>query len=76
MRKSGRVQNDLNKFNEDYTYVNCNNIISCDIETFTKLLNSKSIIRLDGQLSDEDMELIRNGVKVSVMVPDDIKVLF
>lgn len=69
-------QNDTNKFEKELTYVNCNHIIRCEKDSFINMLKNKSVIRLDGTLTDNDIRLISQGVKLSPVVTDDIKNLF
>ncbi len=65
-----------NLFERDYTFVNCNNIISCPQEDFIHHLQNKVIIPLDGVMSDEAMQMIADGVKKSKTVVQEIKDLF
>lgn len=65
-----------NHFERDYTFVNCNNIISCSQEDFIRHLQTKVIIPLDGVMSDEAMQMIADGVKKSKIVVQEIKDLF
>lgn len=65
-----------NLFETDYTFVNCNNIISCFQEDFIRYLQNKVIIPLDGVMSDEAMQMIADGVKKSKTVVQEIKDLF
>ena len=65
-----------NLFESDYTFVNCNNIISCSQEDFIRYLQDKVIIPFDGVMNDEVMQMIANGVKKSKTVVQEIKDLF
>lgn len=65
-----------NLFESDYTFVNCNNIISCSQEDFIRYLQDKVIIPFDGVMNDEAMQMIANGVKKSKTVVQEIKDLF
>ena len=69
-------KNEQNNFDEELTFVNCNNIIPCDKGDFIKYLKNGFIRPLDGILSNEDMKLISKGVHTSIMVPQEIKNLF
>lgn len=69
-------KNKQNKFEEELTFVNCNNIIPCDKNEFIKCLKNRSIIPLEGMFSKEDMKMISKGVHSSFMVPQEIKNLF
>lgn len=65
-----------NLFETDYTFVNCNNIISCSQKDFIRYLQDKVIIPFDGVISNEAMQMIADGVKKSKTVVQEIKDLF
>lgn len=69
-------RNEQNKFDRELTFVNCNNIIRCDKSEFMDGLKNRSIIPLDGILSEKDMKMIAEGVRLSIIVPQEIKDLF
>lgn len=69
-------KNESNQFDRDLTFVNCNNITECSLEDFNKLVSEKKIICLDGVITDYEMQLIVNGVKLSKTVPMKIKEMF
>lgn len=58
------------------TYVNCNNVIEVSEAEFGKLIMEGKVHRLDGQMDEQSMWLIANGVKLSKDVPGRIKDLF
>lgn len=70
------TRNEVNKFQRDMTYVNCNNVIEISESDFGQLIKEGKVHRLDGRLDDADMQLIANGVKLSKDVPGRIKDLF
>lgn len=69
-------QNKQNSFQQDLTYVNCNNIFQCEKKDFIKWLKNGVIKPLEGKMNETDMELIAKGVKKSSMVAQEIKDLF
>lgn len=70
------TKNDVNKFQKDMTYVNCNNVIEVGEVAFGQLIKEGKIHRLDGVLDDLSMDLIAKGVKLSPDVERRIKDLF
>ena len=70
------TKNDVNKFQRDMTYINCNNVIEVTEAEFGQLIKDKKVYRLDGRLDEQSMWLIANGVKLSKDVPGRIKDLF
>lgn len=70
------TKNDVNKFQKDMTYVNCNNVIEVGEVTFGQLIKEGKIHRLDGVLDKLSMDLIAKGVKLSPDVERRIKDLF
>lgn len=69
-------QNDMNKFTKELTYLNCNNVIRCRLGDFLRMLKDGKVRRLDGGLTESDLELVAKGVKLSTVVPENIKKLF
>ena len=70
------TRNDVNKFQRDITYVNCNNVIEVSETFFGQLIKDGKVHRLDGKMDGQSMGLIANGVKLSKDVPGRIKDLF
>ena len=70
------TKNDVNKFQKDMTYVNCNNVIEVSEVLFGQLIKDGKIHRLDGVMDELSMELIAKGVKLSPDVERRIKDLF
>lgn len=66
----------VNKFTKDLTYLNCNNVIRCGLGDFSRMLKDGKVRRLDGDLTESDLELVAKGVKLSTIVPENIKKLF
>lgn len=69
------VSNDVNKFSK-VTYVNCNNVIEVSETVFGRLIKEGKVHRLSGQIDEQGMSLIANGVKLSPEVERRIKDLF
>ncbi len=69
-------KDDLNKFHQDLTYVDCNKVFAVSSDKFSQFIANGSVRRLDGELSDGDMKAIVKGVLSSDDIPDDIKDLF
>jgi hypothetical protein len=70
------IRNEVNKFQRDMTYVNCNNVIEVSEAEFGQLIKDGKVHRLDGKLDELSMALIANGVKLSPDVERRIKDLF
>ena len=70
------THNEVNKFQRDMTYVNCNNVIEVSEAEFGQLIKDGKVHRLDGKLDELSMALIANGVKLSPDVERRIKDLF
>ena len=69
-------KDDVNKFTKELTYLNCNNVIRCGLGEFLRMLKDGKVRRLDGDLTESDLELVAKGVKLSTIVPENIKKLF
>lgn len=70
------TKNDVNKFQREITYVNCNNVIEIRDAEFGQLIKDGKVHRLEGTLDELSMQLIANGVKLSKDVARRIKDLF
>lgn len=70
------TRNDVNKFQKDMTYVNCNNVIEVSESEFGKLIKEGKVHRLSGHIDELGLLLIANGVKLSPEVERHIKDLF
>lgn len=70
------TRNEVNKFQRDMTYVNCNNVIEVSETEFGQLIKDGKVHRLDGKLDELSMALVANGVKLSPDVERRIKDLF
>ena len=70
------TRNEVNKFQRDMTYINCNNVIEVSEAEFGQLIKDGKVHRLDGKLDELSMALIANGVKLSPDVERRIKDLF
>ena len=69
-------RDDVNKFTKVLTYLNCNNVIRCGLGELSRMLKDGKVHRLDGDLTESDLELVAKGVKLSTVVPENIKKLF
>lgn len=65
-----------NKFDEQQTYVNCNQCYEISVADFVDLMERGEVRLLTGKFSEEDMERITNGVLKSTQIPREIKALF
>jgi hypothetical protein len=70
------TRNDVNKFQKDMTYVNCNTIIEVSVSEFGRLIKEGKVYRLSGRIDELGLSLIANGVKLSPEVERRIKDLF
>ncbi len=70
------TRNDVNKFQRDVTYINCNNVIEITESEFGNLLRNGKVHRLSGRIDESGLSLIANGVKLSPEVERRIKKLF
>lgn len=70
------TRNNVNKFQRDMTYVNCNNVIEVSEAEFGQLIKDGKVHRLEGKLDEFSMALIANGVRLSPDVERRIKDLF
>ncbi len=70
------TRNNVNKFQRDMTYVNCNNVIEVSEAEFGQLIKDGKVHRLEGKLGESSMALIANGVRLSPDVERRIKDLF
>lgn len=70
------TRNEVNKFQRDMKYINCNNVIEVSEAEFGQLIKDGKVHRLDGKLDELSMALIANGVKLSPDVERRIKDLF
>ena len=70
------TRNEVNKFQRDMTYVNCNNVIEVSESEFGQLIKEGKVHHLDGKLDELSMKLIAKGVKLSIDVERRIKDLF
>ena len=70
------TKNNVNKFQRDMTYINCNNVIEVSEAEFGQLINEGKVHRLAGHLDEQSLWLIAKGVKLSKDVPGRIKDLF
>lgn len=70
------TRNNVNKFQRDMTYVNCNNVIEVSEAEFGQLIKDGKVHRLEGKLDEYSMALIANGVRLSPDVERRIKDLF
>ena len=69
-------KDDVNKFTKELTYLNCNNVIRCGLGEFSRMLRDGKVHRLDDNLTESDLKLVAKGVKLSTIVPENIKKLF
>ena len=70
------TSNDINKFQKEMTYVNCNNVIEVSELEFGRLIKEKKVYLLSGHIDELGLSLIANGVKLSPEVERRIKDLF
>lgn len=70
------TRNDVNMFQKEMTYINCNNVIEISEADFGKLIKEGKVHRLNGKIDELGMALIANGVKLSPEVERRIKDLF
>ncbi len=66
---------DLNKFQRDLTYVNCNDVTLMSKEKFSDYLSKGIIYPLDGIITEEQIQSILKGVHLSKYVSAKIKKL-
>lgn len=69
-------KDELNKFDADYTFVNCNDVVECSADEFVEYLESKCIVPMEGVIDDVGMEAIAKGIKLSKTVAAEIQALF
>lgn len=69
-------KNDVNKFDEALTFVNCNDVYECSAEEFSSYLEAKSVIPFDGVIDADGMSAIARGIKLSKTVAKEIQDLF
>lgn len=55
------TRNDVNKFQKDMTYVNCNKVIDVSEAVFGKLIKDGKVHRLSGHIDELGMSLIAEG---------------
>lgn len=65
-----------NKFEKDFTYVNCNDCIDFTVQEFIEMMEKGEVELLDGFFTNADMQLIAKGVLASTQVPRNVKKLF
>ncbi len=66
----------INKFNREYTYVDCNKFTVLSKEEFVRLLTNEHIRLMDGELTEIDMQKVYDGILCSKVVTENIKKLF
>ena len=69
-------KDDINKFDADFTFVNCNDVVECSADEFVGYLEAKCIVPLDGVIDDLGMAAIAKGIKLSKTVATEIQELF
>lgn len=69
-------KDDINKFDEEFTFINCNVVYECSNAAFVKSLSEKKIIPLDGYIDSSGMAQIVNGLLMSRTITEEIKKLF
>lgn len=70
------TRNEVNQFQRNMTYVNCNSVIEISESEFGKLIKEGKVHRLSGHIDELGMSLIAKGVKLSPEVERRIKDLF
>ena len=70
------TRNEVNKFQKDMTYVDCNHVIEVGEVEFKQLIRDGKVHRLSGRIDELGLSLIANGVKLSTDVERRIKDLF
>lgn len=70
------TRNNVNKFQRDITYINCNNVIEITESEFGNFIKDGKVHRLSGRIDEDGLSLISNGVKLSSEVERRIKALF
>lgn len=70
------TRNEVNQFQRNMTYVNCNSVIEISESEFGKLIKDGKVHRLSGHIDELGMSLIAKGVKLSPEVERRIKDLF
>ncbi len=58
------------------TYINCNNIIEFDRTEFLNQIKENKVYKLQGIITDDAMQQIVKGIKLSKTIPENIKKLF
>ena len=70
------ARNEVNKFQKEITYIDCNNVIEVGEAEFAQLIKEGKIHRLEGKIDELGLALIANGVKRSTIVERRLKDLF
>ena len=69
-------KDDINKFDADLTFINCNEVYECTTEEFSEYLADQSVIPFDGVIDANGMAAISKGIKLSKTVAKEIQDLF
>lgn len=69
-------KDNMNKFDEEFTFINCNEVYECSNAVFIQSLSEKKIIPLDGFIDSSGMDQIVRGLLLSRTIPEEIKKLF
>jgi hypothetical protein len=66
------AKDNKNCFNEDATYINCNNVHRCTKKEFENSYNNDSVTFI-GEVSDNHYDQIIRGIKESPLIAQEIK---
>ena len=66
----------INRFREDYTFINCNDVYMCSMAEFEGYVRDGFIHKLSGLITEDQLVSIAKGVHLSKTVPEEIKRLF
>ena len=69
-------KDEVNKFDADLTFINCNEVYECTNDEFSGYLANQSVIPFDGVIDADGMAAIAKGVKLSKTVAKEIQDLF
>lgn len=68
-------RDDVNKFRKEFTYVNCNDVVETTEQEFIELLKQGTVRKLSGVIGEQEMSLIRDGLRLSTQIERRVKEL-
>lgn len=66
-------KDEINKFDKDLTYINCNTVTIIPESTFIEYIKQGIIKPFDGKITETQIQNIVKGVKLSTQVSENIK---